>query len=328
PDMKVPARLSALALAILLAACGGDAPPDRSATTPALNDGESAISAELAAEAAAFVYEADRFADIRILRYQVPGFESLSLQQKTLLYYLSEAGMSGRDIMWDQNYRHNLRIRRLLEEIVKHYPGERSSEAFTAFMTYTKRVWFANGIHHRCSGDKLQPGFSAATLRELAEATDAAGAEWPLDPDQSLDELLTLLEPVLFDPTVDARKVETANGVDKVLASAVNFYEGVTEAEVTAYYAAKTNPDPLRPVSHGLNSKLAKVDGELQERVWRLGGMYSPAIERIVYWLEQAIRVAENDAQRRAFELLAAYYRGGDLADFDAYNVAWVADTE
>lgn len=326
--MKAPLRLSALALALFLAACGGDAPPERAATAPAPNPAASAVSAELAAEAEQFVYEADRFADIRILRYQVPGFESLSLQQKTLLYYLSEAGMSGRDIMWDQNYRHNLRIRRLLEEIVKHYPGDRSSEAFSAFMTYTRRVWFANGIHHHYSGDKFQPGFSAATLRELAEATDAAGARWPLDPGQSLDDLLTLLEPVLFDPSVDARKVETAAGVDKVQASAVNFYEGVTEDEVTAYYSAKTNPDPQRPVSHGLNSKLVKVDGELQERVWKVGGMYSPAIERIVYWLEQAITVAENEAQRRALELLVAYYRSGDLADFDAYNVAWVADTE
>jgi dipeptidyl-peptidase III len=302
-------------LAALLAAC------NRQASEPL------ADAPAIAPAAAEFQYEADRFADIRILRYQVPGFDELSLQQKTLVYYLSQAGMSGRDLMWDQNYRHNLRVRRLLEEIVRHYPGERNSAAFQSLLTYAKRVWFANGIHHHYSGDKFRPGFSAEDLRLLAEASDA-NATWPLDEGQSLPQLLAQLEPVIFDAELDARKVVTAADVDKVQASAVNFYEGVTEAEVMAFHAAKVDADPERPVSHGLNSKLVKENSAFVEKVWKVDGMYSAAIERIVYWLELAVGVAENDAQRRALELLVQYYRSGDLADFDAYNVAWVADTQ
>jgi dipeptidyl-peptidase-3 len=317
--------LATLTLGGLLTACGQQA----SSPAPAA----SSVAAPAASPAASssdsnFRYEADRFADIRILRYQVPGFEELSLQQKQLLFYLTQAGMSGRDIFWDQNYRHNLRVRRLLEEIVRYYPGDRSTPDFDAFMTYTKRVWFANGIHHHYSGDKFEPGFTPAYLRELAQASDLPGAEFPLDQGQSLDELLELLEPVLFDPTLDPKLTNTAAGIDKVTSSAVNFYEGLTEAEVSAYYATKTNADPARPLMHGLNSKLVKnANGELVEQVWKLDGMYGAAIERIVYWLEQAIGVAENAEQRRALELLVQYYRSGDLADFDAYNVAWVADT-
>lgn len=325
--MKAHISLAAVVLATLLSACTQqETRPDTSITGG--RSGSTAVSAELAADEQNFVYEADRFADIRILRYRVPGFEELSLQEKTLLWYLSQAGMSGRDIMWDQNYRHNLRIRRVLEEVVKYFPGDRSSAEFQAFMVYTKRVWFANGIHHHYSGDKFQPGFSREELRELVLATDVSEASWPLDPGQSLNQLMAIIEPIIFDPAIDAKKTNTADDVDKVLASAVNFYEGVSEAEVTAYYSAKTNADPARPVSHGLNSKLVKENGVLQEKVWKLGGMYSPAIEQIVYWLERAAGVAENPAQRKALELLAAYYRSGELADFDAYNVAWVADTE
>ncbi len=188
-----------------------------------------------------FVVEADRFADIRVLRYQIPGWESLSLQQKKLLYFLTEAGMSGRDIMWDQNYRHNLRIRRTLEEIVRRYPGDRTTADWNAFMIYVKRVWFANGIHHHYSGDKLTPGFSPEYLRTLAQQS-AANAMWPLDEGQTLDELFAKLEPILFDRAVDARKTETAAGVDKVMASAVNFYSGVTEAEVGRTTAREVTP--------------------------------------------------------------------------------------
>jgi dipeptidyl-peptidase-3 len=273
-----------------------------------------------------FVVEADRFADIRVLRYRIPGWESLSLQQKKLLYFLREAGMSGRDIMWDQNYRHNLRVRRTLEEIVRRYPGDRTTADWNAFMVYVKRVWFANGIHHHYSGDKLTPGFSSEYLRTLAQQS-AANAMWPLDEGQTLDELLTELEPILFDRAVAARKIETAAGVDKVMASAVNFYSGVTEAEVVEYYAARSDADDPRPVSWGLNSRLVRENGELVEKVWKVGGTYTQALERVVSWLEQAISVAENDAQRRALELLVQYYRSGDLRDFDAYNIAWVKDT-
>jgi dipeptidyl-peptidase-3 len=317
--LLLPLLLSA---AGLLASCGQEAVVHPEASVSA----NANVAVPPAVEAAPFVYEADRFADVRILRYQVPGFADLSLQQKKLVYFLSQAGMSGRDIMYDQNNPYNLRIRRLIEQIVRHYPGDRTTDDFSAFMTYAKRVWFANGIHHHYGSDKFIPGFSPAYLKELAQASDSA-ATWPLEAGQTLEALLTLLEPVLFDPAVEARKVNIAAGIDKVLSSSVNFYEGVTEAEVVAFYAAKTNADPERPVSHGLNSRLVKENGELVEQVWKLDGMYGAAIEQIVYWLEQAITVAENDAQRTALELLVKYYRSGDLADFDAYNVAWVADT-
>ncbi|MEX2366543.1 MAG: hypothetical protein WD601_08045, partial [Pseudohongiellaceae bacterium] len=271
--------------------------------------------------------EADRFADIRILRYQVPGFEDLSLQQKKLLYFLSRAGMSGRDIMWDQNYRHNLRIRRSLEEIIKHYPGDRETGAFNSFMVYAKQVWFANGIHHHYSNNKFTPGFAPAYFAELINAS-AAQADFPLDEGQSVAQLIAMLTPILFNPDLDAKKVNTAANVDKVLRSAVNFYEGLTETDVLAFYERLADGDDPTPVSWGLNSKLVRQNGEIRELVWKIDGMYTEAIEQIVHWLEQAITVAESDPQRRALELLVQYYRSGDLADFDAYNIAWVMDTD
>ena len=312
--MRKRLLVSTLMGAAMLHGCGGPEPasaPAEEATAPAASE---------------FVLQADRFADIRVLRYRIPGWESLSLQQKKLLYFLTEAGMSGRDIMWDQNYRHNLRVRRTLEEIVRHYPGDRTGADWDAFMTYTKQVWFANGIHHHYAHDKFTPGFSADYFRTLAQAS-AANASWPLDADQTLEQLLAMLEPIMFDPAVDARKTVTAADVDKVVSSAVNFYSGVTEAEVVAYYENRRDSDDRRPVSWGLNSTLAKENGRLVEKVWKVGGVYTQALERVVYWLEQAITVAEDDAQRRALELLVEYYRSGDLADFDAYNIAWVADT-
>ncbi len=275
----------------------------------------------------AFEYEADRFADIRMLRYQVPGFEDLNDQQKELLYYLSQAALSGRDIMYDQNYKHNLRIRRTIEAVLKNYDGDRSTEAFSNFTTYAKQVWFANGIHHHYSGLKFTPRFDAAYFRELV-SNSAAQSEMPLRDGQSVDQLIAELTPILFDASLDAKKVNTADGVDKVVTSAVNFYEGVTEQEVVDFYAAKSANDDSTPVSHGLNSKLVKVDGEIVERVWHVGGMYTQALEQVVYWLERAVTVAENEKQRTALELLIKYYRSGDLEDFDAYNIAWVEDTD
>jgi len=276
-----------------------------------------------------FVYEADRFADIRILRYQVEGFEELSEQQQELLYYLSQAALSGRDIMYDQNYKHNLRIRRTIEEVIKHYDGDRNSEAFANFVTYAKQVWFANGIHHHYSGLKFTPRFDAQYFNDIVVASAAAAdSNLPLRDGQSPFELVAELTPILFDPSIDAKKVNTADGIDKVVNSAVNFYEGVTEQEVIDFYAAKSAGDDDTPVSHGLNSKLVKVDGEVVERVWRIGGMYGEALEQVVYWLERAITVAENDKQRETFELLVKYYRSGDLEDFDEYNIAWVEDID
>lgn len=274
-----------------------------------------------------FVYEVDRFADIRILRYRVPGFEDLSAQQKELLYYLSEAALAGRDIFYDQNYKHNLRVRRTIEEVIKHYTGDRSTQAFDHFVSYAKQMWFANGIHHHYSGAKFTPLFTEDYFAELIN--DTAGlANYPLRDGQSVEQLIAQLTPILFDPTLDAKKVNTADGVDKILTSAVNFYEGVTEQEVVDYYASKSAGAGATPVSYGLNSKLVKVDGEVTELVWKIGGMYSQALEQIAYWLEKAITVAENDKQRRALELLVAYYHSGDLEDFDAYSIAWVEDTD
>jgi dipeptidyl-peptidase III len=275
----------------------------------------------------AFAYEADRFADIRMLRYQVPGFDALSNKQKELLYYLSQAALSGRDIMYDQNYKHNLRIRRTIEEVIKHYEGDRNTENFNNFITYAKQMWFANGIHHHYSSAKFTPLFDQDYFAQLVTRA-APAANFPLRENQDLTQLIAELTPVLFDPTLDAKKVNTADGVDKIVSSAVNFYEGVTEQEVLDYYTSKSDSDDKTPVSYGLNSKLIKVNGEVREQVWRIGGMYSAALEQNVYWLERAVKVAENEKQKTALELLIKYYRSGDLKDFDAYNIAWVQDTE
>ena len=274
-----------------------------------------------------FEYEADRFADIRILRYQVPGFEDLTEQQQELLFYLSEAALSGRDIMWDQNYKHNLRIRRTIEEVIKHYRGDRDKQEFGHFMTYAKQMWFANGIHHHYSGAKFTPLYDEAYFAELITAT-ATFASYPLRNDQTLSQLIDELTPIIFDPTIAPKKVNTAAGVDKIVTSAVNFYEGVTEQEVIDFYASKSTSGDTTPISYGLNSKLMNIDGEVTEQVWKVGGMYGPALERIIYWLEKAITVAENEKQKEVFALLIKYYRSGNLRDFDAYNIAWVKDTE
>ncbi|PCJ22957.1 MAG: dihydrofolate reductase [SAR86 cluster bacterium] len=274
-----------------------------------------------------FDYQADRFADIRVLRYQVPGFDELNDQQKELLYYLSQAALSGRDIMYDQNYKHNLRIRRTIEEVLKHYAGDRNTEGFLQFVTYAKQMWFANGIHHHYSTAKFTPLFEEEYFSELINAT-ASAAELPLRDGQSVAQLIEELTPILFDPSIDPKKVNTADGVDKVATSAVNFYEGVTEQEVVDFYSALSNSTDQTPVSYGLNSKLVKIDGVVTEQVWKIGGMYSAALEQVVYWLERAITVAENDKQQTALELLVTFYQSGDLKDFDAYNIAWVQDTE
>ncbi|GJM12590.1 MAG: dihydrofolate reductase [Pseudohongiella sp.] len=321
-----------LASLVLLGACSDESGTPASDTAmelaPAPNIESAEVDPALAIESEnEFEYEVDRFADIRILRYQVPGFEDLNDQQKELLYYLSQAALSGRDIMYDQNYKHNLRIRRTIEEVLKNYPGDRNTAEFDSFTTYAKQVWFANGIHHHYSGLKFTPLFNEAYFAEVVTAS-AAQSNLPLRENQSVEQLVAELTPILFDPTLDAKKVNTADGVDKVATSAVNFYEGVTEQEVVDFYAAKSALDDSTPVSHGLNSKLVKVDGEIVERVWHIGGMYSEALEQVVYWLERAIEVAENEKQRTAFELLVDYYRSGDLEDFDAYNIAWVEDTD
>jgi len=330
-DTRIISRIVILLASLtLLSACGEASEPATATTQPTAT--EVAASAETAqtnpvTNDVEFTNEADRFADIRMLRYQVTGFEELSNQQKELLYYLSQAALSGRDIMYDQNYKHNLRIRRTIEEVLKNYTGDRQSQSFANFLNYAKQIWFANGIHHHYSSAKFTPLFDQEYFSEIIMAS-TEGSEFPVREGQNLVQLVAELTPIIFDPTIDPKKVNTADGVDKIATSAVNFYEGVTEQEVIDFYAARSANDDDTPVSHGLNSKLTKVDGEIVEQVWRVGGMYNDALEQVVYWLERAIDVAENEKQKKTFELLVKYYRSGDLEDFDAYNIAWVEDID
>ncbi len=277
-------------------------------------------------QTAEFNVSADRFADVEVLRYRVPGFEELSLEKKKLAYYLYEAALSGRDILWDQNYEHNLTIRRTLEAVVESYSGDRGTAEYGRFLEYVKRVWFANGIHHHYSSRKFVPDFRRETFARLLGAADAALL--PLADGETTAELAARLEPILFDRQLDAKRVNQAPGVDQVVASANNYYDGVTQEEAEAFYAALVDPDDPRPVSWGLNSQLTKEDGQVVERIWKVGGLYSPALERIVHWLEKAGEVAENARQKKALDLLADFYRTGDLRLFDDYSIAWVADTD
>ncbi|WP_138433741.1 dipeptidyl-peptidase 3 family protein [Winogradskyella algicola] len=261
-----------------------------------------------------FDFNVEQFADIKILRYQIPGWENLSLKEQKLVYYLTQAGLAGRDIMWDQNYRHNLKIRKALENVYTTYSGDKNSKDWNAFETYLKRVWFSNGIHHHYSNDKLKPEFSKDYLNELFLATNTK-----LD-GEAFD--------VIFNDK-DTKKVNQAKGVDNVALSAVNFYgPNVTNADVEKFYAAKKSPDPNRPLSFGLNSQLVKENGVLKERVYKSGGLYGSAIDEIIKWLEKAQGVAENKAQGDALGLLIQYYKTGDLQTWDDYNVAWTAATE
>jgi dipeptidyl-peptidase III len=272
-----------------------------------------------------FNYVADRFYDLQILRYQVPGFDELTLGQKELLYYLSEAALAGRDIIYDQNYKHNLRIRKTLEAIVENFEGNRTSPEFEKFMNYTKRVWFSNGIHHHYSTKKFIPEFSQEYFAELVNNTSKG--QFPLMDGESKADFIAFISPIMFDPTIDAKRVNQEDGADLVAGSANNYYEGVTQKEAEDFYAKLIIKGDLSPISYGLNSKLTKENGEIVEKVYKLGGMYSPAIEKIIYWLEKASGVAENDRQKKALEELIAYYKTGDLKKFDDYNIAWVADT-
>lgn len=271
-----------------------------------------------------FDWIADRFDDIKVLKYRVPGFDTLSLDEKKLVYYLSQAALSGRDILFDQNGRYNLRIRRTLEAIYRGYTGDRTSESFKRFEKYLKKVWFANGIHHHYSTDKFHPEFTEAYFDELIAATPAEN--FPAD-FGSVEEVVAEIKPVIFDPAVMPKRVNQAEGEDLIVTSANNYYEGVTQKEVERFYAERMNPHDTTPVSWGLNSKLVKEpDGRIVERVWKVGGMYSPAIEKIVYWLGKAAEVA-REPQKQTILALIDYYRSGDLRQFDAFNIRWVEDT-
>lgn len=322
-------RLLVVLAALGPVACPGrpdSSPPDETrapAVTPAPEPGP------VAAGPGEFQVQIDQFADLRVLRYQIPGFDELPLEQKQIAYFLYEAALSGRDIIWDQNYRHNLLVRHTLEAIVRSYEGERSGAEWDAFLVYTKRVWFSNGIHHHYSMKKILPEISKEYFGSLVRGAKARAL--PLATGQTVDDLVATLEPILFDPTVDAKRVDLDASKDMIVASATNYYgPGVTQADVERFYARRSDPKDPRPVSHGLNSQLAKdpKTGKLVERVWKVDGMYGPAIAEIVVWLERAAAVAENNAQKVSLERLVEFYRTGDLSTFDRHSIAWVADTE
>jgi dipeptidyl-peptidase-3 len=300
-------KLKILALSIAIALTGCDSPNTQTSTSQ---------PAPVAEKKDDFVWQTEQFADIKILRYQIPGWEKLSLKQKQFAYYLSEAGYAGRDIIWDQNYRHNLTIRHALETIIRDYQGDKSSADWQALETYTKRAWFSNGIHHHYSMDKFVPEFSQEYFEALLKAVNT--------------ELSAEVLAAIFDPTVDAKKVSLDPKQDLLLASASNFYgPDVTQAEAEAYYAAKMDKTDAEPISYGLNSKLVRnAEGKIEEQVWKVGGMYGSALEAVIGWLEKAADVAENKAQSDGLKLLVDYYRTGDLHTWDAYNIVWAGAIE
>ena len=261
-----------------------------------------------------FNFFAEKFQDIQVLRYQIPGFDELNINQKKLVYYLTEAGLAGRDIMYDQNYRHNLSIRRALEKIYTNYDGDKRVDDWNNFEVYLKRIWFANGIHHHYSNDKFDPNFSKEYLEYLLSET---GTQLNKDAFE-----------VIFNEN-DSKKVNRDQSKGLVIGSAVNFYgDDVTEKDVDDFYSNKKSPDPNKPLSFGLNSKLVRENGELIEKTYKIDGMYSSSIEKIIFWIEKAKEVSENEKQKKAFDLLIEYYKTGDLKTWDDYNIAWVETTE
>jgi dipeptidyl-peptidase-3 len=299
--MKVKFILPLLLMATLLFSCKDD------------NKGKEVTAVETSTESE-FDYNVEEFADIKVLRYQIPGFEDLTLKEQKLVYYLTQAGLSGRDIMWDQNYRHNLEIRDALENIYATYSGDKEVADWKAFETYMKRVWFSNGIHHHYSNDKIKPEFTNGYFDTLLAETNT--------------ELTGEAYDVIFNDK-DAKKVNLDSTKGLLKGSAINFYgPDVTAAEAEAFYKKKTSPNKDKPLSFGLNSTLVKENGKLVEKVWKSGGLYGNAIDQIIIWLEKAKGVAENEAQGNALGLLIKYYQTGDLQTWDDYNVAWVEATE
>ena len=303
--MKFNRIMFFMAVSIMLIACKKD---------PGVKDQIKQEETEEKIVEEKFDYVVEQFADIKVLRYQIPGWENLSLKEQKLVYYLTQAGLSGRDIMWDQNYRHNLKIRKALEKVYTSFSGDKTNDDWKSFETYLKRVWFSNGIHHHYSNDKIKPTFNKEYLVSILKETNTELSEDAIN--------------VIFNEE-DVKKVNQAKGVDNVAASAVNFYgPGVTNKDVVSFYSNIKSPDPLKPLSYGLNSQLVKENGELKERVYKSGGLYGAAIDEIIKWLEKAQGVAENKAQGDALALLIQYYKTGDLQTWDDYNVAWTAATE
>lgn len=276
------------------------------------------------AEAEKIDYTVEQFADLQILRYRVPGFEDLSLKQKELVYYLTEAALQGRDILFDQNGKYNLTIRRMLEAVYTGYKGDKNTLDFKAMEVYLKRVWFSNGIHHHYGSEKFVPGFTPEFFRQAVQSVDAATL--PLAEGQTVEQLCEEVFPVIFDPTVMPKRVNQAAGEDLVLTSACNYYDGVTQQEAEDFYNALKNPQDETPVSYGLNSRLVKEDGKIQEKVWKVGGLYGQALEKIVYWLKKAEGVAETPEQKAVIAKLMEFYETGDLKTFDEYAILWVKD--
>ena len=276
------------------------------------------------AEADKFDYTVEQFADLQILRYRVPGFENLSLQQKELVYYLTKAALQGRDILFDQNGKYNLRIRRTLEAVYTGYKGDKNTPDFKAMEVYLKRVWFSNGIHHHYGSEKFVPGFAPEFFKEAVLSVDTSTL--PLAEGQTAEQLCDELSPVIFDPAVMPKRVNQAAGEDLVLTSACNYYDGVTQKEAEDFYNAMKDPKDETPVSYGLNSRLVKENGKIQEKIWKVGGLYGQAIDKIVYWLKKAEGVAENPEQKAVIAELIKFYETGDLKTFDEYAILWVKD--
>ncbi len=274
-----------------------------------------------------FQYNDERFADLQMLRYKVTGFDQLPLRQKTLIYYLSEAALCGRDILFDQNGAYNLRIRKMLETVYTDYQGNRTSDDFKAMEVYLKRVWFSNGIHHHYGSDKFAPGFSQQFFRQALKSVDAS--KLPLSEGQTVDQLCDSVFPVMFDPDIMKMRVNQKDGDDLVKTSASNYYgNDITQAEAEAFYNAQKDTTDLEPVMYGLNSRLIKKDGKLQEQKWVADGLYGPAIQKIIYWLEKAEKVADTEAQASVIRELIKFYKDGDLRTFDSYSILWLKDTE
>jgi dipeptidyl-peptidase-3 len=258
-----------------------------------------------------FKYFSEKFADLQVLRYQVPGFDDLSIKQKKLLYYLYEAALSGREIIYDQNYKHNLTIKRTLEAIISSFKGDRNTDDYKKFLIYTKRFWFSNGIHHHYSNQKFLPEFSEEYFAELVK--NSSEERFPFISLETPDELIARITPLLFDTNIDSKKINRNPDDDLIVTSANNYYEGVTQKEVEDYYAKRIDKNDPEPVSYGLNSKLIKQENEIIEKTYKVGGMYTDAIEQIVYWLKKAVEVSENEKQKAALE---------------KYNILWVQDTD
>ncbi len=285
---------------------------------------DQAKEKETTGEKSDFQFLTEQFADLKIMRYQIPGFEELSLDQKKLIYYLGEAALAGRDIIFDQNFKYNLAVRRTLEEISKNFAGDRQTQEWSEFNIYLNRVWFSNGIHHHYSTDKFMPGFDKEYFEMLIN--NSPGSVFPLREGQALEEFSGLLTEVIFNPDIAAKRIYSNTDFDLIELSACNYYEGVNQKEVEAYYESIKVAGDETPISYGLNSKLIKEDGRVKEDVYKVDGLYGEAISRIIYWLEKAAEVAETEQQREALGVLAEYYKTGDLELWDKYNVLWVED--